>query len=107
MDHSIEPYPHLPVYDGLDRAAEEHPTQTAIVFEGRALRYHQLRRQVDRLAAALADMGVGKGDRVCLFLPNCIEYVLCYWAVLKAGGVVVPTSVLRTEEGMRPRGGQL
>jgi long-chain acyl-CoA synthetase len=37
---------------------------------------------------------------VCLFLPNCSEYVLAYWAVLKAGGVVVPTSILRTDDGL-------
>jgi len=41
-----------------------------------------------------------KGDRVCVFLPNCPEYVLSYWAVLKAGGVVVPTSTMRTDEGL-------
>jgi hypothetical protein len=54
----------------------------------------------DRLANALARLGLEKGDRVCLHLPNCPEYILCYWAVLKAGGVVVPTSILRSEDGL-------
>ena len=100
LAHSLAPYPRAPLFDALDRAAEEHPSQTAILFQGRALRYRQLRRQVDSLAAALASLGLCKGERVCLFLPNCIEFVLCYWAVLKAGGVVVPTSILRTEDGL-------
>ena len=100
LEHSLAPYPRVPLFDALDRAAAEHPSQTAILFQGRALRYHQLRRQVDSLAAALARLGLRKGDRACLYLPNCIEYVLCYWAVLKAGAAVVPTSVLRAEEGL-------
>jgi len=45
-------------------------------------------------------LGLGKGERVCIFLPNCIEFLVGYWAVIKAGGVVVPTSVLRTDEGL-------
>ena len=100
LDHSLAPYPPEPLFDTLDRASEKHPTQTAVLFDGRALRYHQLRRQVDSLAAALSHLGLRKGDRACLYLPNCIEFVLSYWAVLKAGGAVVPTSVLRTEDGL-------
>jgi long-chain acyl-CoA synthetase len=100
LEHSLAPYPPLPLFEALDKSAQEHPTQTAVQFEGRALRYHQLRRQVDSLAAALAHLGLRKGERVCLFLPNCIEFVLSYWAVLKAGGAVVPTSILRTEDGL-------
>ena len=84
----------------LDRTAQAYPNQTAILFQGRELKYHQLKRQVDSLANALARLGLKKGDRVCLFLPNCPEFVLSYWAVLKAGGVVVPTSILRTDEGL-------
>ena len=100
LDRSLSPYPELPVYQVLDQAAEKYPTQTAILFQGRTLKYHQFKNQADRLAAALAGLGLHKGERVCVFLPNCIEFMLGYWAVVKAGGVVVPTSVLRTEEGL-------
>ncbi len=100
LDRSLAPYPGVPLHDLLDQAAASYPGRTAVLFEGRSLRYRELRQQADRLAAALAALGVGKGDRVCLFLPNCVEFILCYWGVLKAGGVVVPTSVLRTEEGL-------
>jgi long-chain acyl-CoA synthetase len=41
-----------------------------------------------------------KGDRVCIFLPNCPEYIIGYWGTITAGGVVVPTSILRTDEGL-------
>jgi len=100
LSHSLAPYPELPLYHVLDQAAANYPTQTAILFQGRMLKYHQFKSQVDRLAAALVGLGICKGDRVCIFLPNCIEFLLGYWAVIKVGGVVVPTSVLRTEEGL-------
>ncbi|HLB64684.1 MAG TPA: AMP-binding protein, partial [Anaerolineales bacterium] len=100
LEPSLAPYPEVPLFRLLDQAAEQYPTQTAILFQDRALKYHQLKRQTDRLAAALARLGLQKGERVCLFLPNCLEYSLAYWAVLRAGGVVVPTSILRTQEGL-------
>jgi long-chain acyl-CoA synthetase len=84
----------------LDRTAQAYPNQTAILFQGRELKYRQLKHRVDSLANALARLGLQKGDRVCLYLPNCPEFVLSYWAVLRAGGVVVPTSILRTDEGL-------
>ena len=100
LEHSLAPYPQKPLFEILDRAAQEYPNQTAILFQGRELKYHQLKRRVDSLANAFARLGLQKGDRVCLYLPNCPEYILSYWAVLKSGGVVVPTSILRTDEGL-------
>lgn len=100
LDHSLAPYPQKPLFEIFDRVAKEYPSQTAILFQGREVKYHQLKRQVDSLANAFVRLGLEKGDRVCLFLPNCSEFVLGYWAVLKAGGVVVPTSIIRTGEGL-------
>jgi long-chain acyl-CoA synthetase len=100
LDTTLQPYPAEPLYLALDRAAATYPGQTALLFNGRSLRYAQLKEQVDRLAAGLSRLGVQHGDRVCLFLPNCMEFVLSDWAVLKAGATVVPTSVLRTAEGL-------
>ena len=100
LDHSLAPYPQESLCTILDRTTEEYPNQTAILFQGRELKYHQLKSRVDSLANALASFGLQKGDRVCLFLPNCPEFVLSYWAVIRAGGVVVPTSILRTDEGL-------
>ena len=100
LDRSLVPYPQEPVCAILDRSAQAYPNQTAILFQGRELKYHQLKRRVDSLTNAFMRLGLKKGDRVCLFLPNCPEFVLSYWAVLKAGGVVVPTSILRTDEGL-------
>jgi long-chain acyl-CoA synthetase len=100
LPHSLAPYPQEPVFAALDRAAESYPAQTAVLCGERSITYRQLRTQADRLAGALAGLGVRRGDRVCLFLPNSIEFILSDWAILKAGAAAVPTSVLRTEEGL-------
>ena len=100
LKESLKPYPKEPVYKALDNAAENYPGQTAILFEGREIKYRQLKILVEKLASGLASLGVEKGDRVCLFLPNCTEFILSDWAVMKTGGVVVPTSILRTDDGL-------
>ena len=100
LDHTLEPYPKVPLTHILDQAAEKYPTQTALLFLERTIKYHQLKTQTDRLASALAKLGLEHGDRVCLFLPNCLEFILADWAILRCGGVVVPTSILRTDEGL-------
>ena len=100
LKESLKPYPKEPVYKALDNAAKNYPGQTAILFEGREIKYRQLKILVEKLASGLASLGVEKGDQVCLFLPNCIEFILSDWAVMKTGGVVVPTSILRTDDGL-------
>ncbi|MFC2046172.1 AMP-binding protein [Chloroflexota bacterium] len=100
LEKTLAPYPHEPVYKALDDAAEKYPGQTAILFMGRAINYRQLKTRVDRLAAALVGLGIQRGDRVCVFMPNCVEFILSDWAILKAGAAIVPTSALRTDEGL-------
>lgn len=98
LEQSLEPYAKEPVYQALDRSAERYPAQTAILFKGRSLNYHQLKDQVDRLANALVHLGITKGDRVCIYLPNCFEFIISDWAIQKTGAAVVPTSILRTAD---------
>ena len=100
LEESLAPYPKVPVFKALDDAAEKYPGQTAILFLERKINYRNLKTQADKLAAALAGLGVKRGDRVCVFLPNCMEFIVSDWAILKAGAVVVPTSILRTDEGL-------
>ncbi|MFC2029000.1 AMP-binding protein [Chloroflexota bacterium] len=96
LEKSLAPFPPIPVYQILYDAAENYPSQTAILFNDTEIKYRQLKRQVDQLAGKLAMLGVNKGERVCIFLPNCSEFILSDWAVMRAGAVVVPTSVLRS-----------
>ncbi|MFC1412579.1 AMP-binding protein [Streptacidiphilus sp. N1-12] len=89
--------PTVPVTALLDQAAEQHGRRTALVFFGRRTSYRALRRAVDRFAGGLAGLGVGRGDRVALVLPNCPQYVVAFYAVLRLGAIVVPTNPLYTE----------
>jgi long-chain acyl-CoA synthetase len=100
LETSLAPYPEVPLFAALDEAATRYPGRTAILFLERTITYSQLKDQVDSLAAGLARLGVVKGDKVCLYLPNCPEFLIADWAVLKTGAAIVPVSVLRTDEGL-------
>ena len=89
--------PTVPVTALLDEAAQRHGRRTALVFLGRRTSYRALRRTVDRFAGGLAGLGVKRGDRVALVLPNCPQYVIAFYAVLRLGAIVVPTNPLYTE----------
>ncbi len=100
LEHSLAPFPEEPVYKVLDDAAAKYPGQTAVLFLDRKIRYGELKVLADKFAAALIGLGVQKGDRVCVFLPNCPEFIISDWAILKAGAAMVPTSILRTDDGL-------
>ena len=68
----------------FDRAVETYADQTCLEFFGKRQSYRETGAMVARAAKGLIELGVGKGVRVGLFLPNCPYYVICYHAVLKA-----------------------
>ncbi|WP_217698431.1 AMP-binding protein [Streptacidiphilus griseoplanus] len=88
--------PGIPVTGLLDEAAARHGRRTALVFFGRGTRYRALRRAVDRFAAGLLELGVKRGDRVALVLPNCPQFVIAFYAAQRIGAVVVPANPLYT-----------
>jgi len=100
LDHSLAPYPEEPVYKALEDTADSFPGQTAILYLDRKTSYRQLQLLSRKLAAALTELGVRKGDRVCVFLPNCPEFIISDWAIMQAGAAMVPTSTLRSEDGL-------
>ncbi len=82
----------------LAKTAKAYPDKAALVFEGFTLTYRQLQDSAGRLAGALQSLGVQKGDRVLLFLPNCPHFIISYYAVLLSGGIVVPANPLYNEQ---------
>src|SRR5215471_12429257 len=89
------------IAEHLERAARHFPDRAAIVFEGQRISYAVLQTRVDRLAHALAGLGVSRGDRIGLFLPNVPEFAVCYLAIQKVGGIAVSANVMLTAEEMR------
>lgn len=93
VPQSLE-YPEVPLYHFLEASAEKYPNQPCTIFKGAKISYQEMVKLTDRLAAGLASLGIKKGDRVGLFIPNTPQFVMAYFAVLKIGGVVVATNPL-------------
>ncbi|MCA9915593.1 MAG: AMP-binding protein, partial [Anaerolineae bacterium] len=98
---SLKPYPNTPLHNFLMESARRAPANTALITNlhlpvlGRVdknLTYAELDAQSDALAAMLVDKGLKKGDRVALVMPNIAAFVIGFYAVLKAGGVVAATN---------------
>jgi len=92
---SIE-YPEVPLYHFMENSAAKYPNQACAMFKGSAVTYAEMDELTDRLAGALAAMGVKKGTPVGIFMPNSTQFVMAFYAILKAGGIVVATNPLYT-----------
>ncbi len=90
--------PREPLFAALERAAARFPDRPAIDFLGRIHSYRELAALVARVARGLRDLGVARGTRVALLLPNCSWFVAAYYGILRAGGTVVCINPLYTEE---------
>ena len=86
--HTI-PIPEQPLYRFLETAADWLPSRTATIFYGSTLTYQQLERKVNQFAHALHGLGLKTGERVMVVLPNMPQLIIAYYAIMKAGGVVV------------------
>ena len=74
----------------LDGVTEADPDKTFVEIGGASYSYREIRDGVLRTAAMFREMGVGHGDRVCLFMPNCIEYLYCWFGLSALGAISVP-----------------
>ncbi len=84
----------------LARIASKYPQHPAMIFKGARLAYGEFDRLVNQFAAGLQELGVKKGDRVAIQLPNCPQFPIAYYAVLRIGGIVVPCNPLYQEHEM-------
>ncbi|MQA86613.1 MAG: AMP-binding protein [Streptosporangiales bacterium] len=88
--------PEVPLTRLLDNVARQHPRHTALIFLGSKITYRELRQSVDRFALGLRKLGVDKGDRVAVILPNCPQEVIAFFAILRLGAIVVLHNPLYT-----------
>lgn len=101
-------YPQAPLFSLLDNSAAEHPDRTAIVFGAVAhklpgqplmdatMSFRDLSDAVNRFANALVQLGVKKGDRVAIYLPNSPQFAIAFYGTLKAGGIIAPVNPIYT-----------
>lgn len=89
-------YPEQPLTAFLDASINRVPARKAIIYYGRPFTYGELGRAVNKLASALKGLGIGRGDRVAVMLPNCPQFVMAFYALLRLGAVVVPVNPLNS-----------
>ena len=85
--------PRETVYANLAASAAKHPERAAIDYYGARISYRRLKREVDALAGFLQEaLRVRRGDRVLLYAQNCPQFIIAYYAILRADAVVVPST---------------
>ena len=94
-------YPEISMPAALEATARKYPDLTALIFKDTKIAFRDYNAAVDRLAAALQGLGVKKGDRVAIHLPNCPQFPISYYAVLRIGGIVVPCNPIYTPREVR------
>jgi len=93
--------PGLSVPELIDQLAGKYSARTALIFYGKKISYGLLKELIDRFATGLAHLGVQKGDTVALYLLNCPQYVIAYFAALKLGAKVTPISPVYTSKEVK------
>ncbi|MEW5985539.1 MAG: long-chain fatty acid--CoA ligase [Chloroflexota bacterium] len=89
--------PDHPVHHLLEESARKFPDNTAMIFKGHRISYRQFNALSDAVAAGLATNGFQKGDRAIIYMPNSPQFMIIYYGILKAGGIVIATNPLYTE----------
>ena len=83
-------YPDVPLHDVMRATAARFPDHQAITFKGETITFADFDRESNRLANGLASLGLGSGDRVSLYVPNCPQYELAFYAASKLGAIACP-----------------
>src|SRR5438552_3869075 len=94
---TLAPYPNRTLVDAIAEFARTDPNRTAVLFKGARVTYGELDRLSDACASAFAALGVARGDRVGLLLPNCPQFVIAQFGAWKLGAIVAPLNPIYTE----------
>jgi long-chain acyl-CoA synthetase len=89
-------FPTQSIYHTLNLAATLYPDQPATAFLGIKVTFKEVKQQADKLAMALTKLGIGKGDRVGVMLPNCPQYIISFFAITRLGAIVVNINPIYT-----------
>ena len=94
---TLAPYPNRTLVDYLSDAARTHPRKPALLFKGATMSWGELEESSDACAAAFAALGIRRGDRVGLLLPNCPQFFIAQFGAWKIGAIVAPLNPIYTE----------
>ena len=96
VPHTLQPYPEITVLDVLADSLKQRPEHPLAIFQGREVSYFEVEEHSNALANALIASGVKKGDRVISLFLNCPQSFIAFFAIWKAGGIVVPLNPFYT-----------
>ena len=91
----------MTLYQALATVVSSYPDREVLVFDEARVTYRELGQRVDALAAGLHQLGLKKGEKVAVILPNCPEFAYCFFAVGQAGGIFVPMNPLYRQREMK------
>jgi len=94
-------YPKTTIAASILKTAQENPDHTAVIFKGNKISYRILEAAIKRFASALQGLGIKKGDRVAIHLPNCPQFPIAYYGVLISGAIVVPCNPVYTPRELK------
>jgi long-chain acyl-CoA synthetase len=97
---SLEPYPTESVFSMLESSARRFPDRPAIAWFGAHMTYAELLREVERCSAMLAGLGVAKGDRVAMIMPNSPAFTIAFYACMRIGAIAVGNNPIYTQREM-------
>jgi len=97
---SMGEYPKVSLFQFFNETVQRYPNRSACLYLGRKISWKELGLYVDRMAIALSEMGVSKGDRVATILPTSPQFVISDYAILKCGAIHVPCSLLHKESDL-------
>jgi long-chain acyl-CoA synthetase len=96
MEPNAKPLKDELTFTRFDKMSERYPDNTAVLYLGERLSFSQLQNLSERFAGALTDLGVKKGDKVMVYLSNCIQWIISFLGIQKIGAVIVPVSPIYT-----------
>jgi long-chain acyl-CoA synthetase len=82
----------------FDRMSETYPDHSALIYLGTNFSYRRLRQLSERFAGALSSLGVARGHRVMIYIPNCVQWVIAFLGIQRIGAVVVPVAPIYTSQ---------
>ena len=97
VPHSLAPYPRRTLVDYLNDSVRVRPDRPAMLFKGATLTWRQLARDSDACASAFAALGIQRGDRIALLLPNCPQFLIAQFGAWKIGAIAAPLNPTYTE----------
>jgi long-chain acyl-CoA synthetase len=89
-------YPRQSIYNVLNVAASHYGDRLATAFLGAQLTYKDIKAQAEKLATALARLGIRQGDRIGIMLPNCPQYLISFFAIVRLGAIVANVNPIYT-----------